>query len=112
VQGSYLWGGSVVLMSMVLLSPMSSKSHFIVLLLPYMAVVGYLLTHRDAWRAIVPLLIASFAFNTLTAKAIIGRELSTRMLFLGCITIGTLLLVVLVGLIVFRSSLKDKNTDP
>ena len=42
-EGAHLWGASVVLISMLLLSPISSKSHFIFLLLPHMVIVGYLL---------------------------------------------------------------------
>lgn len=103
VEGALLWGASVILISMVLLSPVSSKSHFIVLLLPHMAIVAYLMKHREAWRAVVPLLCASFALNTLTSRVFMGRELSNQMMSLGCITLGTLLLLAAVAVIVFRS---------
>jgi hypothetical protein len=103
VQGALLWGASVILISMVLLSPVSSKSHFVVLLLPHMAIVAYLIKHREAWRAVVPLLCASFALNTLTSRMFMGRELSNQMMSLGSITLGTLLLLAAVAVIVFRS---------
>jgi hypothetical protein len=103
VQGTYLWGASVVVISMLLLSPISSKSHFVVLLLPHMAIVAYLIRHREAWRVVVPLLCASFALNTLTSKLVMGRELSNQMLSSGCITLGTLLLLAVVALIVLQS---------
>ena len=103
VQGGLLWGASVILISMLLLSPVSSKSHFVVLLLPHMAIVAYLIKHREAWRAVLPLLCASFALNTLTSRMFMGRELSNQMMSLGCITLGTLLLLATVAVIVLRS---------
>jgi glycosyl transferase family 87 len=102
VESALLWGASVILISMVLLSPVSSKSHFVVLLLPHMAIVAYLIRHREAWRAVVPLLCASFALNTLTSRLFMGRELSNQMLSSGCITLGTLLLLAVVAVIVLR----------
>jgi hypothetical protein len=103
VQGALLWGASVILISMLLLSPVSSKSHFVVLLLPHMAIVAYLIKHRESWRTVVPLLCASFALNTLSSRAFVGRELANQMLASGCITLGTLLLLGVVAVIVLRS---------
>jgi hypothetical protein len=103
VEGAIVWGASIVLLSMLMLSPMSSKSHFVVLLLPHMAIVAYLIRHREAWRAVLPLLCASFALNTLTSRALLGRDLANKMLSLGCITLGTLLLLAAVAVIVLRS---------
>lgn len=103
VEGALLWGASVILISMLLLSPVSSKSHFVVLLLPHMAIVAYLIRHREAWRAVVPLLCASFVLNTLTSKLFLGRELSNQMLTSGCITLGTLLLLAAVAVVVLQS---------
>jgi len=103
VEGASVWRFSVVVISMLMLSPISSKSQFVALLLPHMAIVAYLMKHREVWRAAVPLLCGSFVLNTLTAKGLIGRELSNKMLSLGCITIGTLLLLAVVAVIVFQS---------
>jgi hypothetical protein len=102
-EGALLWGASVILISMLLLSPVSSKSHFVVLLLPHMAIVAYLIKHREAWRAVLPLLCASFVLNTLTSRMFMGRELTNQLMSLGCITLGTLLLLATVAVIVFRS---------
>jgi hypothetical protein len=101
-EGALLWGGSIVVISMVLLSPVSSKSHFVVLLLPHMAIMAYLIKHREARRVAVPLLCASFALNTLSSRAVIGRDLSIALQSFGCIAIGTLLLLAVVAVIVFR----------
>jgi hypothetical protein len=102
VEGALLWGASVVLISMLLLSPVSSKSHFVVLLLPHMAIVAYLIRHREAWRSVLPFLCASFALNTLTSRQFVGKELSNQMLSLGCITLGTLFLFLAVAVVVLQ----------
>jgi len=44
----------------------------------------------------------SFALNSLTAKQIMGRPLSEIFLSSGCITIGTLILLVFLGHIIFE----------
>ena len=103
VEGAIVWGASIVLLSMLMLSPMSSKSHFVILLLPHMAIVAYLIRYREAWRAALPLLIASFALNTLTSRALLGRDLANKMLSLGCITVGTLLLLAVIAVLVLHS---------
>jgi hypothetical protein len=108
LENALLWGASVVLISMLLLSPVSSKSHFVVLLLPHMAIVAHLIRHREAWGAVVPILGASFALNTLTSKLFVGRELSNEMLSRGCITLGTLLLLAAVAVIVLQSRKAEK----
>lgn len=108
VQGTYLWGASVVVISMLMLSPISSKSHFVVLLLPHMAIAAHLIRHRAAWGAVVPILGASFMLNTLTSKMFLGRELSNEMLSRGCITLGTLLLLAAVAVIALQSRKTEK----
>lgn len=107
MEGAHLWGASVVVISMLLLSPISSKSHFIVLLLPHMAIVAYLVTHRDARAGAIPLVCASLVLNVLASRWPAGRGLSEKMLSLGSITIATLLLLAVVALIVFR-----RRTEP
>jgi hypothetical protein len=110
-EGALLWGGSIVVISMVLLSPVSSKSHFIVLLLPHMAIVAYLIKHSEARRAAVPLLCASFALNTLSSRAVVGRDFSITLQSFGCIAIGTLLLLAVVAVIVFRDRKVAKSNE-
>jgi len=101
MEGVHLWGASVVVISMLLLSPISSKSHFVALLLPYMAIVAYLVKHRDARAVTLPLVCASFVLNVLASRFPAGRGLSEKMLSLGSITIATLLLLAVVAVIVF-----------
>lgn len=112
VEGALVWGASVILISMLLLSPVSSKSHFVTLLLPHMAIVAYLIRHREARRAVVPLVGASFVLNTLTSKLFLGRELSNQLLTWGCVTLGTLLLLAAVAVIVLQSRARARRAAP
>lgn len=102
LENVYLLDGSVLLVGMLMLSPMSSKSHFIVLILPYMVILAYLMNQPSRSNLLGALLLLSFAFNSLTSKGIIGRQLSTLLLLMGCITIGTLLILFMLGRIVFE----------
>lgn len=95
---------SVLLISMLMLAPMSSKSHFITLMLPYM-VLSARLIHEPCFRWMGGTILAvSFALNSLTAKALMGRRLSEIFLSSGCITVGTLILLVFFGHIIVEGA--------
>jgi hypothetical protein len=75
---------------MVLLSPMSSKSHFCVLLFATAFCVADLLyRRRDA--VVVVLLAAVFACTTLSTKDIVGKSLGNQLLARGSVTWAALL---------------------
>lgn len=74
-----------VVCGMLLLSPMSSKAHFCVLLLP----VGYLLLHaftrgRDVF--VTTCLVVAFALGSLSSKGIVGLHLGNGLLARGSVT--------------------------
>ncbi len=77
---------------MVLLSPMSSKAHFCVLLPAAWFAVRRLLATRDlllgGW------LLLAFALGSLTAKDVLGRELGNRLLAYGSVTWSALAMLL------------------
>jgi hypothetical protein len=95
----YVVDASVLLTGMVLLSPMSSKSHFIVLLLPNLLVLGALFRFPSLRKGGATLLGASFALNSLTSRSLVSDRLSDTFLSLGCITVGTIVLAMSVWLV-------------
>ncbi len=99
--------GSVLVASMLLLSPMSSKSHFVVLMLPYAVSSAWLVSQPRLRRSGGILLGASFALNTLTSRGIIGDRLSNLALSAGCVALGTLTLLFFVGYIIL-----DRRSPP
>ena len=83
--GQRLGEAGMVLCGMVLLSPMSSKSHFDVLLVPFAFVVGDWLWRRT--DVVVAILLAgAFVGGTLTAKGLVDRELGNLLLAYGSVT--------------------------
>ena len=78
-----------VLCGMLLLSPMSSKSHFAVLIVPLSFCVMEFL--RDPRRRVIGIHLGIvFVVGTLTSKGIIGKDLGNQVLALGSITWITL----------------------
>lgn len=103
-----LLDGSLVLISMLMLSPMSSKSHFVTLMLPYMVLSAcVLLEPRARWIG-GSVLALSFALTSLTSKDVIGKRLAEICLTSGCVTIGTLVLLVFIGYLVLRRARQDQ----
>ncbi len=82
---------SLVACGMVLLSPMSSKSHFCVLVLPAAYCLARWRQDRDA--VLKGLLIAAFVVGTLTTKGVLGRNVGEFLLACGAVTWGTVLLL-------------------
>lgn len=84
--------GAAVLCGMVLLSPMSSKSHFCVLLFAMAFCVDRLLRERSI--LLLGLLMAVFLLGTCTAKGLLGREIGNWFLAHGSVTWTALLMLV------------------
>jgi hypothetical protein len=100
LEAFWVWDASVLVVAMLLLSPMSSKSHFITLVLPYMVITAWLLRPRPLRPMVGVLLGVSFALNSLTSRTIVGDTASDGLLSMGCVTIGTALVGVMIWLIV------------
>lgn len=86
----------LILCGMVLLSPMSSKSHFCVLLLPYavlaLSFVRFESSPTERW-----LLLLVAALNWLTMRGVLPKAVGTWLLAAGAVTWITLLTAVLLG---------------
>jgi hypothetical protein len=80
--------GGAVACAMLLLSPMSSKSHFAILLLPFYFVLLAQFRSRD--RITTILLAVCVVTGTLLTKGLLGRELGMWVLAAGPVTLCTL----------------------
>jgi hypothetical protein len=89
---------SAVLLLMVLLSPMSSKPHFCILLLPAFCLARLGICHRD--RASLFFLLAACVATALSMRDLVGNRFSMFMLWCGAVTWCALFLLTgcLVGL--------------
>ncbi len=81
----------VVMSMMLLLSPQSSKSHFVVLLVPTAAIVLHLLKTERDWIG-VGILVSVGILGSLTGRDIIGAERSELLLAFGSVAMCSLLL--------------------
>lgn len=76
---------SLIVCGMLLLSPMSSKSHFCVLLLPAVYCLVDVLWRRRSVTTIA-FLALSFAIGTLSTKGLLGRDFGNDVLAMGAVT--------------------------
>ena len=82
-----------VLCGMLLLSPMSSKSHFAILIVPISFCIVELI--RDPRRLIIGIHLGIiFLVSTLTTKDIVGKQLGNEILALGSVTWITLITLI------------------
>lgn len=89
------------LCGMVLFSPMSSKSHFCVLLIGQAFLVAHVMRRRDGIS--VAMLAAIAALAILTTRTVLGRDLRNAVLACGTVTWGALLTALAVGRVLERS---------
>ena len=83
---------SAVLSLMVLVSPMSSKAHYVVLILPCFILTRLWLTQRPAWSWVI--LLALLISGPGTIKGIVGKPLGELFMFWGLPTLFPLATLV------------------
>lgn len=90
-----------VVCGMVLLSPMSSKSHFCVLIVPAaFCLVEVLYRRRRPW--VIAWLVAAFVLGALTTRGLVGRTLGRELLARGSVAWSTLCLLIATVSILMR----------
>jgi Glycosyltransferase family 87 len=127
--------GALLFIGMLMLSPMTSRSHYVLLLLPYYVLVAAVIRDasmrrlgipvlvasyyhvlvatviRDAsvHRLGIPVLVASFVLLTVTSNDVVGSRVTEWAYRTGHPEIGTLLLMVGVAAIVLRRACDRMN---
>ena len=82
--------GAILSCGMLLLSPMSSKAHFFLLLLPGVVMARFYLWERRDW-ILTLIFIIMFLYGTLTVKDLVGTYVGHAVLATGSVTWCTLL---------------------
>lgn len=82
--------GALVVSAMLLLSPMSSKAHFFLILLPASVMVQFYLWERKD-RVLLVMFITMFLYGTLTVKDLVGTYAGHAVLATGSVTWCTLI---------------------
>jgi hypothetical protein len=104
--------GALLLISMLMLSPMSSESHYVALILPIFVVVAIWRTSAGSMRRIAGyFLIIEFLLINAAARDIVGSTLTTWAKDHRLLTIATLLYLGLFAYVVFRPQLARERGD-
>lgn len=95
--------GSALVIAMIMLSPMSSRSHFVVLLLPYTVLAAAWL--KDPATRVVGgvVLAASFVLATATGNDLVGRSVTEWSYHHGFLAWGAMVLLLYLGALVWRT---------
>jgi hypothetical protein len=93
--------GSILVIGTLLLSPMTSRSHYIVLVLPYTVLTMVMLRDQVCGRLGAAVLGISFFFLTLTSNDVIGKTVSDYAYFHSFLVIGVLTLLIYISVIVW-----------
>jgi hypothetical protein len=95
--------GALLVVSALLLSPVSSTSHFIGLALPYSLLVAALIKDQSRRVFYSAFLLASFVMTTATSNDLVGRDFSGWALWNSLPVLGTLILVVPLAVLIWSS---------
>jgi hypothetical protein len=103
--------GALLLIATLMLSPMTSRSHYVVVLLPYYVLVAAVIRDASMRRLGGLALAASFVLLTATSNDVVGRHVTEWAYQTGHLVIGALLLMAGVAAIVLRRPLTDDLRD-
>jgi hypothetical protein len=103
--------GALIITGMLLLSPMSSKSHFVALILPFMVVTAHMLSDLQLRNALAFAAVLSCILNNLTSRDLVGRQLSELAGYGGSVTLGTITLALAIGYLVSKKQKSALSTS-
>ena len=96
--------GALLVVSALLLSPVSSTSHFIGLALPYSLIVAALIKDPSRRPFYSAFLLMSFVMTTATSNDLVGRSFSGWALWNSLPVLGTLILIVPLAVVIWSSN--------
>jgi hypothetical protein len=94
--------GSILVIGTLLLSPMTSRSHYVVLVLPYTVLTMVMLRDQVHHRLGAAVLGVSFFFLTLTSNDVVGKVVSDYAYFRSFLVIGVMTLLIYFSVIVWN----------
>jgi len=102
--------GSLLLIAMLMLSPMTSRSHYVALLLPYMTLLA--LNWRDQYTGRLgrAVLLISFTLVTLAGNDAVGQAFTVWAYRHSAMVLGTLVLLIYFAVLVVRELREEHST--
>jgi hypothetical protein len=107
--GSVAIDGSLLLIAMLMLSPMTSRSHYVALLLPYMTLVGLNMRDQHATNLGRAVLGVSFTLVTLAGNDAVGQNFTIWAYQHSAMVLGTLVLLIYFTALVIDRSHKEQQ---
>jgi hypothetical protein len=92
--------GSLLLIAMLMLSPMTSRSHYVALVLPYTALLAYNWRDQRTGRLGRAVLLLSFALVTLAGNDAVGEAFTVWAYRHSTMVLGTLVLLIYFAVLV------------
>jgi alpha-1,2-mannosyltransferase len=102
--------GSILVISMLMLSPMTSRYHYILLILPYMTVIGLAIRDRSLRVAAIVTAGVSFILGTATSNDVAGKFLTDWSYAHNFLVLSALVLLVFLGYVILRND--GRQTSP
>jgi uncharacterized membrane protein len=93
--------GALVLIAMLMLSPMTSRSHYVSLLLPYTLLSAYWLRDRRTKGVGLALLALSFLLATATSNDLVGSRVTTWAYRNNLIELGALIMIPYLAIVIW-----------
>ncbi|MSO67280.1 MAG: DUF2029 domain-containing protein [Pseudolabrys sp.] len=100
--------GAVVLIAMLVLSPMTSRSHFVALILPYTIACAAYIRDPATRRLGQIVLVISFILATATGNDLVGGWFTDWAYSLHVLALGSLLLLIYLAAIAFRQRMPSQ----
>lgn len=100
--------GALLLIGTLMLSPMTSRSHYVVLIVPYVILVAAYI--RDAATRPLggPMLAASFILLTATSNDLVGDRVGDWAYHYSLMPLGAMVLIIYLAFIIWRAQQGDR----
>ncbi len=103
---------SILAISMLMLSPMTSRYHYILLILPYMTIVGLAVRDRSLRVAAIVTLSVSFILGTATSNDVAGQALTEWSYAHNFLVLSALVLLAFLGYVILRNDVRQVSAAP
>ncbi len=102
--------GSILVISMLMLSPMTSRYHYILLVLPYMTVIGLAVRDRSLRMPAIVTMGLSFILGTATSNDIAGHFMTEWSYQHNFLVLSALVLLVFLAFVILRGDVRQTST--
>lgn len=102
--------GSILVIAMMMLSPMTSRYHYILLVLPYMTVIGLAIRDRSLRMPAIVTMAIAFVMGTATSNDLAGHFLTEWSYQHNFLVISALVLQAFLAFVIVRGDVRQTAT--